>query len=488
MASSSAARPIDTSTTEELPVVTQALANGAPLNCRTTRRKRLDSGGELGPELIVLKVGTSTLMASDADGQRVQLANVARLVDLIGVLKRTGYDVILVSSGAVGMGCIKLGLAQKPTSVRTKQAVAAAGQSHLMQTYEALFATVRLKAAQLLISQSDFLDKSHWGNVRSTIRECLRLGLVPIINENDSTNTEELRFGDNDNLAAMTAVQMEADWLFLFTDVDYLYSSNPRTDPNAEALRVVRQPWALSVDTKSAGGGFGTGGMTTKIIAARTASSAGIVTGLIHGAHPERIHSFLKYDISKASSEAELPGGTYFAAMDVVQTVSDTRRWILSLPIAGDLLLDDGAARAVGQGKSLLPAGIIQVRGTFQRGEAVRITHRGEEVARAIVNFASDELTKIKGLQSSEFEEVLGFGTCHEASHRGNIILTTSSAALRGLSSIEGGGSRRRGSNMANKGRTNQALKRNTSEPDCSLLAGSDPPSDDAGTSSRELS
>merc|ERR1719401_1730644 len=130
-----------------------------------------------------------------------------------------------------------------------------------------------MQVAQILISQSDFMDKTHWRNVKHTIVECLKLGVVPVINENDSTNTEELRFGDNDNLASLTAVQLEADWLFLFTDVDYLYTANPRVDPAAKPLRVVREPWSLQVDTKAEGSGLGTGGMETKIAAARTASA-----------------------------------------------------------------------------------------------------------------------------------------------------------------------------------------------------------------------
>merc|ERR1719401_2316560 len=142
-----------------------------------------------------------------------------------------------------------------------------------------------MQVAQILISQSDFMDKTHWRNVKHTIVECLNLGVVPIINENDSTNTQELRFGDNDNLAALTAVQLEADGLFLFTDVDYLYTANPRVDPSAEALRIVPEPWSLQVDTSGKGSGAGTGGMSTKIVAARTATAAGIPCGLINGAH-----------------------------------------------------------------------------------------------------------------------------------------------------------------------------------------------------------
>jgi glutamate 5-kinase len=386
----------------------------------------LDDGSK--PSLLVLKVGTSTLMMKNADGsQRVRLRNVASLVELIAVLKKEGKQVVLVSSGAVGMGLIKLGI-PKPSDLRKKQAVAAAGQSQLMRMYEDLFGTVGLQCAQLLISQSDFLDKTHWRNVKHTIVECLKLGVVPVINENDSTNTEELRFGDNDNLASLTAVQLEADWLFLFTDVDYLYTANPRTNPDAKALRVIEEPWSLEVNTADAGSGFGTGGMSTKIVAARTASTAGIPCGMINGEFPERVHSFLRYAADAASGP---PDGTFFNAMQVVHTVSDRRRWILSLPVAGTLIIDDGAARAVGDRKSLLPAGVWKVEGTFLRNEAVRLVHRGRDVARALVEMSAEELKKVRGKNSAEFEDVLGYAICAEACNRNHTILTVAAESLR---------------------------------------------------------
>mmetsp|Transcript_5113 Transcript_5113/g.11314 ORF Transcript_5113/g.11314 Transcript_5113/m.11314 type:complete len:438 (+) Transcript_5113:141-1454(+) len=401
-------------------------------DAEAARRRRGSNARDSGPldlPLLVLKVGTSTLMVSDEAGQRVQLANVAQLVELIGALKRKKYHVVLVSSGAVGMGCIKLGLAKKPTSLRIKQAVAAAGQSQLMRMYEDLFGTVRVQVAQILISQSDFMEKQHWSNVKHTVIECLKLGVVPIINENDCTNTEELRFGDNDNLAALTAVQLEASGLFLFTDVDFLYTANPRTDPSATPLRVVSEPWALQVDTREPGSGFGTGGMATKIVAARTASTAGIPCGLIHGAHSARLHTFLDYEADQ--SGCALPEGTYFLAMPAGQTVGDTRRWILSLPTSGELVVDDGAARALSDHKSLLPIGIRKVQGSFLRNEGVKVMHRGAEVARGIVNFAAEELEKVIGKRSGDFEELLGYTCAPEACHRSNIILTVAAESLR---------------------------------------------------------
>jgi len=288
--------------------------------------------------------------------------------------------------------------------------------------YEDPFSTVRLKVAQLIINQSDFLEKEHWSNVKQTIYECLELGVVPVINENDSTSTEELRFGDNDNLAALTAVQLEADALFLFTDVDFLCTANPRDDPSATPLRVVRDPTSLEVDTKSPGSSLGIGGMSTKILAARTVSIAGIPCGFINGMHPERLHTFLEYNAE--NDIAPLPEGTYFMAMSATQRVSKTRRWIVSLPVAGELILDDGANKAIENHKSLLPAGIRDVQGRFLRNESVKLKHRGAEVARAIVNFGTEEFQKIKGRQSAEFEQILGYPCNPEACHRDNIVLT----------------------------------------------------------------
>ncbi|CAJ1453234.1 unnamed protein product [Effrenium voratum] len=369
---------------------------------------------------------------SDDHGQRLRLALVSQLVEVIDELRKKDYQVVFVSSGAVGMGCIKLGI-PKPTDLRTKQAVAAAGQSQLMRVYEDLFGTIRVKVAQLLLSQSDFAQKEHWSNVKGTIMECLRLGVVPIINENDSTNTAELRFGDNDNLAALTAVQLEADALCLLTDVSCVYTANPRTNPDAKPLYVVPEPWALSVETKDAGSGLGTGGMSTKILAARTACVSGIPCVLLNSSFPRRLLPLLDF---VPEPEASLPEeATYFMAMDTAQTVHDTRRWILSLPVSGELSLDDGAAKALGAKKSLLPVGVQKVQGQFLRNEAVRICHGGHEIARGIVNFPSEELSKIIGRTSNEFEDILGFSSCIEACHRGNIILTTSVETLLAIES-----------------------------------------------------
>mmetsp|Transcript_37233 Transcript_37233/g.80965 ORF Transcript_37233/g.80965 Transcript_37233/m.80965 type:complete len:432 (+) Transcript_37233:220-1515(+) len=392
--------------------------------------------------LLILKVGTSSLMLSDETGFRVNLANLARLVDTIGSLRRDGYQVVLVSSGAVGMGCIKLGMTKRPTDVRTKQAVAAAGQSHLLRLYEDLFGALKLQVAQLLINQSDFLDKDHWQSVKSTIHECLALGVVPIINENDSTNTAEMRFGDNDNLAALTAVQLEADALFLCTDVDFLYTANPRSDPNAQPLRMVEKPWALEVDTSAEGSGMGTGGMTTKILAARTASTAGIPCGLINGQHTDRVFSFLKHGMAKkegsdADSEQtpsssgasiEEPHGTLFMPMQ--QDICHTRRWILSLPATASVSVNDATARELAGKGSLMPKGVCEVEGKFEKNDCVKLMHNGTEIGRGLVNFDSEDLEKLKGKSTNTLLSVLGKGCSLEACDEGNVVMTVAPQAF----------------------------------------------------------
>jgi glutamate 5-kinase len=389
--------------------------------------------------LIVIKVGTSSLMESGGSGnaERVRLANVARLVELISTLKRNGDRVILVSSGAVGIGCVKLGI-PKPKDMRTKQAVAAAGQSHLMRMYEDLFDSLGVKVAQLLLSRTDFLDRVRWGNCKGTLKACMDLGLVPIINENDSTNTEELRFGDNDNLASLCAVQIEADWLFLMTDVDYVYTANPNTDPTAKPLKFVRHPSDLQVSTDG-GSTYGTGGMETKLVAARTAVAAGIHCGLLHGAYPERIQSFLVPDLSEGVAE-----GTYFQAMPASQTMCDQRRWILSLPFQGELTLDDEAVNAVQNEGHLLAIGIKKVNtpSGFLSGDCIRLLQEdGKEIARATCNFSSDEVQQIQGLQNDAIVKVIDVDGEPEVCFCGNIVITEPESEPSTVCSSSYGGS-----------------------------------------------
>ncbi|EER13109.1 glutamate 5-kinase, putative, partial [Perkinsus marinus ATCC 50983] len=246
--------------------------------------------GEEKRHLIVLKVGTSTLMKPC---HTVNMANMGGLVDLVAsIMRLPGYQVIIVTSAAVGFGCLKLNLATRPRSdqLSLKQAVAAAGQSLLIRLYEDLFNAYNLKVAQILLSRSDFSAKDRFRNFRNAANELLNMGVIPIINENDCICVDELRFGDNDTLSALVAVSCNADKLFLLTDVDCLYDKNPHEFPDAKPIRELTSVDLAKLDVEVAGDSqWGTGGMATKLVAARTAVAAGIECILTHGAKPNKV-------------------------------------------------------------------------------------------------------------------------------------------------------------------------------------------------------
>ena len=378
--------------------------------------------------LIVVKVGTSTLMKVNAETgeQRVNLANMGALVDTVTSLHRAGYGVIIVTSAAVGFGCLKLKLKERPKELALKQAVAAAGQSQLIRMYEDLFGVYGVHVAQILLSRFDFAAKDRFANVHNAIRELLNLRVIPIINENDTVSTEELRFGDNDTLSALVAVGVCASKLFLLTDVDSLFTANPRTNPDAQpVLDVTASELATIGGADATGSGWGTGGMMTEVIAARTAVCAGIEVILSHGAFPERVYEYL--------TAPQRPVCTVFHAAErktedspvAGSTMNPHRRWLLALPVRGKLVLDAGACRAVAGKNSLLAAGVIEVDGKFLRDECVSLESKetGAEIARALMNVDSTEVDKLKGLKSNEYERVLGFTAAPEIAYRANIIL-----------------------------------------------------------------
>eukprot|EP00747_Dinoflagellata_sp_TGD_P080123 gnl/TRDRNA2_/TRDRNA2_160772_c1_seq1.p1 gnl/TRDRNA2_/TRDRNA2_160772_c1~~gnl/TRDRNA2_/TRDRNA2_160772_c1_seq1.p1 ORF type:complete len:486 (+),score=104.61 gnl/TRDRNA2_/TRDRNA2_160772_c1_seq1:49-1506(+) len=348
---------------------------------QTVRHKPLAEG-----QLHVIKVGTSSLLTNDEGGQKPNLSNISRLVELIASLRKSGDHVVLVSSGAVGMGCLKLGLSERPKAVGAKQAIAAAGQSRLMRLYEDLFQVLGVHVAQLLITRQDFSDERRFLAVRSTLYECLRMGVVPIINENDSLKVEHVQdFGDNDTMAAMTAALVEADWLFLATDVDFLYTANPKDDPSATPIHVVDDVATLKIGGLEASSSqWGTGGMATKLIAARIAVCAGVHCGLVNGAVPERVAQLIRGDKM---------GGTHFTACKATKAVpGDRNRWILTLPVAGSLTLDRQGYSAVLKRRSVTLDMVLTVTGKFMPDEAVALVHEGNEVARALVQSSSADI------------------------------------------------------------------------------------------------
>ena len=371
-------------------------------------------------QLVIVKVGTSTLMK---DSKTVNLSNMAGLVESVAELVKLGYQVVIVTSGAIGFGCIKLGLNERPKQLGMKQACAAAGQSSLVRMYEDLFAVFGVKVAQMLLCRSDFSTKDRFMNFRAAAKELLNLGVVPIINENDTVSVAEIRFGDNDTLSALVAVSLAADKLFLLTDVDCLYTDNPRTNPQAEPIPIVSASTLahLSVGTES-GGQWGTGGMATKIIAARTAVCAGIETVLVNGEFSCRVVEYLK---------GKTPKCTVFqkdanVAKITLSTMTHQRRWLLSLPTKGTLWIDNGASKAILNKKSLFAAGIKSVDGFFHAGECVSLAAEGrDEIARAIVTLSSEDILRIKGASSDEYSNVLGFTPSPEVAFRSDIILTT---------------------------------------------------------------
>jgi len=377
------------------------------------------------PQIIVIKIGTSSL--SDPESGDLQLATIAKLVEAIVHLRREGHSVVLVSSGAVGIGCGRLGLKQRPRKISKKQAVAAVGQGRLIRIYDDFFGSLQQPVAQVLLTRGNLIQRQHYMNVHATFHELLEMGVVPIVNENDTVAVEELKFGDNDTLSALVASLIEADWLFLLTDVDRLYSDDPRQNPDAKPIEFVEhsdlqelrqaigEKQALGAQVGAQGGGtqWGTGGMTTKLDAARIASAAGVRTVITRGAFPDRMSAILNGENF----------GTQFAAQP--KTVNARKRWIAygMVPI-GKIFLDDGAVKAViSKGRSLLPAGITQVEGRFEANESVSICDRnGKEIARGISNYSSSDILRILGSQSEDIPKLLGFDGEETVIHRDNLV------------------------------------------------------------------
>ncbi|QDL06887.1 glutamate 5-kinase [Brasilonema octagenarum UFV-E1] len=365
---------------------------------------------------IVVKIGTSSLTQPET-GQ-LALSTIATLAETLCDLRRQGYKVILVSSGAVGVGCARLGLTQRPKAIALKQAVAAVGQGRLIRVYDDLFTTLQQPIAQVLLSRKDLVERSHYLNVYNTFRELLELGVIPVVNENDTVAVEELKFGDNDTLSALVASLVKADWLFLLTDVDRLYSADPRSVPDAQPIALVsniKELAELQVQTGTQGSQWGTGGMVTKISAARIAIAAGVRTVIAQGRYPHNIEKILQGEAI----------GTHFEPQP--EPTSARKRWIAyGLVPAGKLYLDEGAVLAIsGSGKSLLGAGITVVEGEFDTQDAVQLCDKnGHEIARGLVNYSSSELQKIRGRRSSEIAAILGYVGAETVVHRDNLVLT----------------------------------------------------------------
>jgi glutamate 5-kinase len=288
-----------------------------------------------------------------------------------------------------------------------------------MRIYDDLFTTLGQPIAQILLTRRDLTDRSAYVNAYNTFQELFALGVIPIVNENDTVAVEEIKFGDNDTLSALVANLVEADWLFLLTDVDRLYSADPRAFPEAQPIsRVSAAELAnLQVQVGDRGSQWGTGGMVTKLAAARIATSAGVRTVIMRGTQPGNIHKIL-------AGEAL---GTQFDPQPHVEKAR--KRWIAhGMVTTGRLFLDDGAVQAVRhQGRSLLAAGIIRTEGTFQAAEAVSLCDRdGQEIGRGITNYSSSEIQQIQGARSAQIPDILGYVGAETLVHRDNLVLSES--------------------------------------------------------------
>ncbi|OKH16960.1 glutamate 5-kinase [[Limnothrix rosea] IAM M-220] len=363
-------------------------------------------------QTIVVKIGTSSL--TDPETGMLALATIGTLVETLTRLKQMGHNVILVSSGAVGVGCGRLNLSERPKKIAVKQAVAAVGQGRLIRLYDDLFTSLQQAIAQVLLTRKDLVDRTSYLTVQEALNAMLELGVIPIVNENDTVAVDELKFGDNDTLSALVASLVNADWLVILTDVDRLYSADPRHNPDAKPIPLV-SPTELSqlqVDAGSSGSQWGTGGMQTKLTAAKIATNAGVRTVITQGKTPQNLIKIIQGDDI----------GTHFEANP--QTDNSRKRWIAyGLVPQGKLYLDDGAAKALlTKGKSLLAAGIIKTEGNFSVNDAVELCHKnGQAIARGLVNYDSAAIAKIKGKHSKQITEILGYTGADTIIHRDNL-------------------------------------------------------------------
>ncbi len=360
---------------------------------------------------LVIKLG-SALLTDDGNG--LDRAAIAGWVKQIAALANRGIEIVVVSSGAIVAGMCRLGLNDRPTAVHVQQAAAAIGQAQLVQTWESEFNQYKIKTAQVLLDHDDLSDRTRYLNARSTIRTLLEFGVVPIVNENDTVVTEEIGFGDNDTLGALVANLIEADVLCILTDQDGMYDSDPRQNADAE---IIRECSALDskLDAMAGDGGvLGRGGMASKLRAARVAARSGASTVIVGG----RIENSIKRVFDGESV------GTLLYSYE--PPIAARKRWLAGqLQSRGTLTLDPGAVSALREkGRSLLPVGVNAVSGEFLKGELVICCDKkGQEIARGLINYGSDECAKILGAASSDIEDILGYRDYQELIHRDNLIL-----------------------------------------------------------------
>jgi glutamate 5-kinase len=361
---------------------------------------------------LVVKVGSSLVTS---EGRGIDQEAVARWASEIATLTQAGKSIVLVSSGAIAEGMQRLGWAARPRAIHALQAAAAVGQMGLVEAYERAFARFRLQTAQVLLTHEDLADRRRYLNARTTLTTLLGLRVIPVINENDTVTTDEIRFGDNDTLGALVTNLVEADVLVLLTDQPGLFTADPRRQPEATLVTRARagDP-ALEAMAGGAGSAIGRGGMLTKVLAAKRAARSGASTVIASGREPNVLTRLAQGEAIGTLLEAER------------SSLAARKQWLADhVRLAGRVILDDGAVHAlVRDGKSLLPIGVVEVVGAFGRGEVVGcFAPDGREVARGLVNYGSQEAARIARRPSSEIESVLGYVDEPELIHRDNLVL-----------------------------------------------------------------
>jgi len=359
---------------------------------------------------VVIKVGSTLLV--DKNSGDLNLTWLESLASDVSSLKSRGIDVVLVSSGSIALGRGSLGLQDTELSLENSQASAAVGQIRLARAYEEVLVPFSVKTAQILVTLEDSANRRRYLNTRATMERLLTFGVVPIVNENDTVATDEIRFGDNDRLAAQIAATVSADNLILLSDVDGLYSSNPSTNPDAKRLDVIKEITPEIEEMAGEGiSGISKGGMITKLMAARTATQAGCAMVITKGDVPNPI--------------TELENGancTWFKPNVDPQTAR--KRWISSQKSVGKLIIDQGAVTALTDGKSLLPIGITSIEGSFSRGDIVSIySTNGRELAKGICAYPAVEAKLIIGQNSNEIETILGYAGRAAVVHRDDLAI-----------------------------------------------------------------
>ena len=361
---------------------------------------------------VVIKIGSSLLTKG---GQGLDKTAITAWVKQMADLRQQSIDVVLVSSGSVAEGMCRLGLKVRPKILHELQAAAAVGQMGLVRVFDDNFRQYGLHAAQVLLTHDDLSDRQRYLNARSTLLTLLKFGVIPVINENDTVATEEIRFGDNDTLAALVANLVEAELLIILTDQKGLFTGDPGLYPDATLISEIsvndKRLEKMAGDSRS---GLGRGGMSTKVRAARLASRSGAATVVVAGAFDNVITSVI----------AGVDLGTYF--LPDIEPLAARKRWLAGqLQIKGQLILDAGAVRVLkSDGKSLLAVGVKSVSGQFERGELVScMDENGLEIARGLINYGKTDAQLIAGKSSSEFEHILGYADDSEMIHRDNMVL-----------------------------------------------------------------